>query len=70
MRAVCYRLYTKEGPLESNNPIFSNDHSISRISSKSAHTAASLKRYICKIEAMEDPEKGGKTIQKQMNDLE
>ena len=60
MRAVYYRLYTKEGPLESNNPIFSNDRSISRISSKSVrppHTAASLKRYVCKIEGVEGPEK-------------
>jgi hypothetical protein len=60
MRAVYYRLYTKEGPLESNNPIFSNDRFISRISSKSVrppHTAASLKRYVCKIEGVEGPEK-------------
>jgi hypothetical protein len=61
MRAVYYRLYTTKGPLESNNPIFSNDRFISRISSKSVrppHTAASLKRYICKIEGMEGPGKG------------
>ena len=61
MRAVYYRLYTTEGPFESNNPIFSNDRFISRISSRSVrppHTAASLKRYICKIEGMEDSEKG------------
>ena len=60
MRAVYYRLYTKEGPLKSKNPIFSNDRSISRISSKSVrppHTAASLKRYVCKIEGVEGPEK-------------
>ena len=60
MRAVYYRLYTKEGPLESNKPIFSNDRAISRISSKSVrppHTAASLKRYVCKIEGVEGPEK-------------
>ena len=60
MRAVYYRLYTKGGPLESKNPIFSNDRSISRISSKSVrppHTAASLKRYVYKIEGVEDPEK-------------
>ena len=53
MRAVYYQLYTKGGPLQSNNPIFSNDHFISRISSKSVrppYTAALLKRYICKIE--------------------
>ena len=60
MRAVYYRLYTKEGPLESNNPIFSNDRFISRISSKSVrppHTAPSLKRCVCKIEEVEGPEK-------------
>ena len=60
MRAAYYRLYTKEGPLESNNPIFSNDRFISRISSKSVrppHTAASLKRCVCKIEEVQGPEK-------------
>ena len=59
MRAVYYRLYIKEGPLESNNPIFSNDRFISRISSKSVkppYTASSLKRYICKIEGVDSPE--------------
>ncbi|KIJ95893.1 hypothetical protein K443DRAFT_682706 [Laccaria amethystina LaAM-08-1] len=59
-RNIYYRLYTKGGPLESNNPIFSNDRFISRISSKSVrppHTAASLKRYVCKIEGVEGPEK-------------
>jgi len=61
MRTAYYRLYTTEGPLESNNPIFSNDRFISRISSKSVrppHTVASLKRYVCKIEGVEGPEKG------------
>ena len=61
MHAVYYRLYTTAGPLESNNPIFSNDCFISRISSKSVrppHTAASLKKCICKIEGVEGPEKG------------
>ena len=60
MCAVYYRLYTKEGPIESNNPIFSNDRFISRISSKSVrppHTATSLKRCVCKIEEVEGPEK-------------
>ena len=59
MRPVYYRLYTTEGPLESNNPIFSNDRFISRISSKSVrppHTAASLKKCFCKIEGLEGPE--------------
>ena len=61
MRAVYYRLYTTEGPLESNNPIFSNDRCISRISSRSVrppHTAASLKRCIWKTEGVEGLEKG------------
>ena len=61
MRTVYYRLYTKEGSLESKKPIFSNDCSISRISSRSVkppYTAASLKRCICKIEGVEGPEKG------------
>ena len=61
MRAVYYRLYTTEGPLESNNPIFSNDRFISLISSKSVrppHTAASLKRCIWKTEGVEGLEKG------------
>ncbi|EDR01802.1 uncharacterized protein LACBIDRAFT_295543 [Laccaria bicolor S238N-H82] len=60
-RNIYYRLYTKEGPLESNNPIFSNDPFISRISSKSVrppHTAASLKKCICKIEDVEGPQMG------------
>jgi len=50
---VYYRLYTEDGPLESYNPIYSNDPFISRISSKSIappRTVASLKKYLCKIE--------------------
>ena len=61
MRPVYYRLYTTEGPLETNNPIFSDDRFISHISSKSVrppHTAASLKKCVCKIEGVEGPEKG------------
>ena len=57
---VYYRLYVADGPLESVNPIYSNDHFISRILSKSVappHTAASLKRYVCRIEGIEAPEK-------------
>ena len=60
MCTVYYRLYTVEGPLESNNPIFVNDCFISRVSSKSVrppHTAASLKRCVCKIEGVKGPEK-------------
>ncbi|EDR15483.1 uncharacterized protein LACBIDRAFT_321347 [Laccaria bicolor S238N-H82] len=53
VRYVYYRLYTKGGPLESINPIYSNDRFIGRILSTSVrppHTVASLKRYLCKIE--------------------
>ena len=51
--AVYYRLYTKGGPLESINPIYSDDGFISRILSTSVrppHTVTSIKRYLCKIE--------------------
>ncbi|EDR06891.1 uncharacterized protein LACBIDRAFT_328667 [Laccaria bicolor S238N-H82] len=50
---VYYRLYTEDGPLETYNPVYSDDIFISRISSKSIappRTAASLKKYLCKIE--------------------
>ena len=50
-----YRLYTQDGPLKSNSPIYSNDHFISRIVSSSVRppqTAASLVRYLCKIEGL------------------
>ena len=61
-RTVYYRLYTKDGPLESNHPIYSNDSFISRISStlvRPPHTAASLTRYLCKIEGFKlDHRKG------------
>ena len=53
---VYYRLYTKQGALESNNPIYSNDRFISRIVSRSVappHTAASLKKHICRIEGFD-----------------
>ncbi|EDR02754.1 uncharacterized protein LACBIDRAFT_332021 [Laccaria bicolor S238N-H82] len=52
---IYYRLYTKDGPLESNSLIYSNDHFISRIVSSSVrppHTAASLMRYLCKMEGL------------------
>ena len=55
-RTVYYRLYTKDGPLESNHPIYSNDRFISRIAStlvRPPQTAASLTRYLCKIEGLE-----------------
>lgn len=52
-RFIYYRLYTEDGPLETYNPVYSDDIFISRISSKSIappRTAASLKKYLCKIE--------------------
>ena len=55
IRPVYYRLYTKDGPLESNHPIYSNDSFISRIASSSVrppHTVASLMRHLCKIEGL------------------
>jgi hypothetical protein len=53
---VYYRIYTKQGALESNNPIYSNDRFISRIVSRSVappHTAACLKKHIFRIEKFE-----------------
>ena len=52
---VHYRVYTKDGPLKSNHPIYSNDPFISRIASSSVrppHTAASLMRCLCRIEGL------------------
>jgi len=53
---VYYRLYTKDGPLESNHPIYSNDRFISRITStlvRPPQTATSLTKCLCKIEGLE-----------------
>ncbi|EDR06225.1 uncharacterized protein LACBIDRAFT_300505 [Laccaria bicolor S238N-H82] len=52
-RYLYYRLYTKDGAIESLNPIYSNDPFISRVLPKSItppHTALSLKKHLCKIE--------------------
>ena len=52
-RLVYYRLYTKDGAIESYNHIYSNDRSVGRILTKAVvppHTVLSLKRYLCKIE--------------------
>ena len=52
-RPVYYRLYTKDGAIESYNYIYSNDRSIGRIITKAVappHTVSSLKRYLCKME--------------------
>ncbi|EDR06317.1 uncharacterized protein LACBIDRAFT_329007 [Laccaria bicolor S238N-H82] len=54
-RYLYYRLYTKDGAIQSFNPIYSNDPSISRILPKSItppHTALSLKKHLCKIEGV------------------
>jgi hypothetical protein len=54
-RLVYYRLYTKDGAIQSFNPIYSNDPFISRILPKSItppHTALSLKKHLCKIEGL------------------
>jgi len=51
-RVVYYRLYTKDGAIESYNHIYSNDQSIGRILTKAVappHTVSSLKKYFCKI---------------------
>jgi len=53
--SVYYCLYTQDGPLKSNSPIYSNDHFISQIVSSSVRppqTATSLMRYLCKIEGL------------------
>jgi hypothetical protein len=50
---VYYRLYTKDGPIESYNPIYSNDPFTSRILPKSLtppHTTLLVKKHLCKIE--------------------
>ena len=55
LRPVYYRLYATDGPIESYNPIYSNDPFTSRILPKSLtppHTALSLKMYLCKIEGL------------------
>ena len=56
---VHYSLYAKDSPLESHNPMYCNNRSISRILSKSVpppRTAASLKRYLCRTEGFEKPD--------------
>lgn len=56
-RYVYYKLYTKDGALETNRPIYSNDRFISRVLSRSVappHTAGSLKLRLRKIEGFEE----------------
>ena len=55
LQPVYYRLYTKDGAIESLNPIYSNDPFISRILPifiTPPHTALSLKKHLCKIEGL------------------
>ncbi|KIJ97323.1 hypothetical protein K443DRAFT_681596 [Laccaria amethystina LaAM-08-1] len=57
---VYYRLYTKLGALESNHPLYNNDRFIGRIPSKlfpPPHTVASIKRSLCKLEDLSEPDK-------------
>ncbi|EDR08950.1 uncharacterized protein LACBIDRAFT_326590 [Laccaria bicolor S238N-H82] len=52
-RYIYYRLYAQDGPIKSNNPIYSNNAFISRVMPRSVappHTAASLKKHLCKVE--------------------
>ena len=57
-RTVYYRLYTKDGPIRSNNPIYANNPFISRTLPKFVtppRTALSVKKYLCKIEGLSGP---------------
>jgi len=57
-RTVYYRLYTKDGPIRSNNPINANNPYISRTLPKfitPPRTALSLKKHLCKIEGLSGP---------------
>ena len=58
--AVYYRLYTKLGAFESNHALYSNDRFIGRIPSKSIappRTVQSIKRSLCKLEDLSEPDK-------------
>ncbi|KIJ97340.1 hypothetical protein K443DRAFT_9991 [Laccaria amethystina LaAM-08-1] len=58
--AVYYRLYTKLGAFESNRPLYNNDRFIGRIPTKSfapPHTVASIRRSLCKLEGLSEPDK-------------
>ncbi|EDR07190.1 uncharacterized protein LACBIDRAFT_328204 [Laccaria bicolor S238N-H82] len=57
---VYYRLYTKLGTFESNNPLYSNDRFIGRIPLRSfapPHTVASIKLSLCGLEDLSEPDK-------------
>lgn len=54
-QSVHYRLYTKDGPITSNNPIYANNPFIGRTLPKHItppRTALSLKKHLCKIEGL------------------
>ena len=53
-----YRLYTKDGPIKSNNPIYANNPFISRTLPKFVtppRTTLSVKNHLCKIEGLSAP---------------
>ena len=55
-----YRLYTKLGAFESNHAVYQNDRFIGRIPSKlfaPPHTVASIKRSLCRLEGLSEPDK-------------
>ncbi|EDR03964.1 uncharacterized protein LACBIDRAFT_306272 [Laccaria bicolor S238N-H82] len=57
---VYYCLYTKLGAFESNHALYCNDRFIGRIPSKSIappRTVASIKRSLCKLEGLSEPDK-------------
>ncbi|EDR03967.1 uncharacterized protein LACBIDRAFT_330866 [Laccaria bicolor S238N-H82] len=57
---VYYRLYTKLGAFESNHALYHNDRFIGRVPSNyfaPPHTVASIKRSLCKIEGLSEPDK-------------
>jgi hypothetical protein len=55
---VYYRLYTKDGPIRSNNPIYADNPFISRTLPKfitPPRNALSVKKHLCKIEGLSGP---------------
>ena len=55
-----YRLYTKFGAFESNHALYYNNPFIGRIPSESIappRTVASIKRCLCKLEGLSEPDK-------------
>ena len=55
-----YRLYTKDGAIESNNAIYSNDRSLGRIDAKDVappYTVILLKNFLCRKEGFKTSDK-------------